>query len=145
MMIASSKSLAAACQRRVPASRRAAVITAVAQVPYVPQRKFLDDAPESQFRKGKPNYDIVNAEYLKNKKQVRVHRPVAGCVSVLPSPSLRSAWLFACVELGARQPGGHRRGGRQGAMRAAAGVSAPMGCQWQVTPSHCFWAWCSTC
>lgn len=109
MMIASSKPLAAACQRRVPAaSRRAAVITAVAQVPYVPQRKFLDDAPESQFRKGKPNYDIVNAEYLKNKKQVRVHGAVASFADVVPSPPLRSAWLFACAELGARQPGGHR-------------------------------------
>mmetsp|Transcript_26855 Transcript_26855/g.58600 ORF Transcript_26855/g.58600 Transcript_26855/m.58600 type:complete len:239 (+) Transcript_26855:110-826(+) len=34
----------------------------------VPERKYLDDVPESVFRNGRPKYDVVNKEYLANKK-----------------------------------------------------------------------------
>ncbi|KAG2494653.1 hypothetical protein HYH03_007169 [Edaphochlamys debaryana] len=34
---------------------------------HVPERKYLHDVPESEFRYGKPDYTIVNTEYLLNK------------------------------------------------------------------------------
>ncbi|GLC45743.1 hypothetical protein PLESTB_000503200 [Pleodorina starrii] len=61
---------APACHGRItaqPAGRRA-VRARVANVePHIPERKWLHDVPESQFRYGKPDYTIVNTEYLKNK------------------------------------------------------------------------------
>lgn len=66
---ASSTVASRPCAAAAPLQRRGvrAQVASGAATPYVPERKFLHDVPESQWRNGKPTYDLVNAAYLKGK------------------------------------------------------------------------------